>query len=308
MISDLKKKLVEKSESLGFVALGFAQARRLDREIEIYKERLASGYFADMKYLGKYLEKRADPRNLLPKAKTVIVAAAPYNFDLPDEIDPEDFSGKVSRYALGIDYHKVLPPKLEKIATEIPNAKSRIFVDTGLVLEKVWAERAGIGFIGKNSCLINPVYGSHLFLGIILTEAEIKPDAPIENLCGDCEACLTACPTGALVDPGVLDSRKCLSYWTIEAKAKAEIPNEIARNSKEFVFGCDVCQRVCPINRKAKKASMSEFLPKRKSIYLSESYVESLSNEEFNKTFAGSPISRPKRAGILRNFRALKIE
>ncbi len=306
MISDVKRKLVEKAESLGFAALGFAQARRLDREIEIYKERLAAGYFADMKYLEKHLEKRADPRNLLPEAKTVIAAAAPYNFDLSDESKPKEFSGKISRYALGIDYHEILPPKLEEIASDIPNAKSKIFVDTGPVLEKVWAERAGIGFIGKNSCLINPIYGSHLFLGIILTEAEIEPDRPFENLCGDCETCLKACPTGALVGPGVLDSRKCLSYWTIEAKARIEMPKDIARNAKEFIFGCDVCQRVCPINRKAKTASISDFLPQRESIYLSESYVESLSNEEFNKTFAHSPISRPKRAGILRNFRALK--
>ncbi|GBD07640.1 Epoxyqueuosine reductase [bacterium HR21] len=297
---------------LGFCEVGIARAEPLHEEFGRYLAWLERGYHGAMAYLERNLDRRADVRAILPGAQSVVVVA--YNYYVPAgyeafEREPHRY-GKISRYAWGEDYHEVLRPKLEALALVIsrivPGAESRIAVDTSPVLEKAWAVRAGIGWQGKHTNIISRRYGSWLFLGVVITTAELEPDTPMKDYCGSCTACLRACPTGALVEPYVLDARRCLSYWTIETKPEMPIPTEIAERMEGWIFGCDICQEVCPWNRFQKPSQDSAFAPRQGETCLELDTLLAMTPEEFRQRFRRSPLKRPKYAGLRRNAHAWK--
>jgi epoxyqueuosine reductase len=302
-LSDLKQNITQKAKEIGFAEIGFARADILDKEMKFYYDWLDQGYHATMSWLERNNHKRENPSEILENAKTVIVTATNYN---TDHLHPNsENSGKISRYAWGDDYHDVILPKLRELSSYIkeivPNANSREYVDTGSILEKVWAEKAGIGWQGKNSLILNKKLGSWIFLGIIITDLEIDPDEEIGNFCGKCDACITSCPTGAIVAPKVVDSNKCISFWTIEAKPDVEIPDEIGKNLNGWVYGCDICQDVCPWNGKKKYTEDMHYQPRENEIELSLDRIKDMTQEEFSKRFKKSPIKRTKLAGLKRN-------
>ncbi|MBC8145417.1 MAG: tRNA epoxyqueuosine(34) reductase QueG, partial [bacterium] len=250
--------------SLGFDAVGFAAAERLDEEGVHLEDWLARGYQGSMQWLARNTDRRIDVREILPSARSVIVVAR--NYYTPHEHSNAADAAKISRYAWGRDYHKVLPRKLRLIEEHIrasePGAETRSYVDTGPVLEKQWAVRAGIGWMGKHSNVITRDLGSWVFLGVIITSLELDCDNPIADYCGTCTLCIDACPTGAIVEPYVVDGSSCISYITIEQKPKLEIDAALGEQLKNWVFGCDICQDVCPWNRFEKPTDESDFAPR----------------------------------------------
>jgi epoxyqueuosine reductase len=299
--------LKEYARALGFCEVGVARAEPLEPEFGRYLEWIRRGYHGLMAYMERNLERRADVRELLPGARSVVVVAA--NYYVPArhdayEREPHRY-GKISRYAWGDDYHEVLLPRLRRLAESIaelfPGAESRVYVDTGPVMEKAWAVRAGIGWQGKHTNIISRRYGSWLFLGVVITTAELEPDEPMRDYCGTCTACLQACPTGALVEPYVLDARRCLSYWTIETKPEVDIPAEIAQRMEGWIFGCDICQEVCPWNRFQTPSQEPAFAPRYGQTCLDLEELLAMSPEDFRQRFRHSPLKRPKYAGIRRN-------
>ena len=302
----LKQEIVNKAKSLGFCLTGFAVADPMPEEAAKYAQWLDSGNQADMAYLEKYLDKREDISGLLPGARTVIVCAMSYHTGIKHPENPgQSGLGKISSYAWGDDYHDVIKSKLYELISTLselsPKSESRVFVDTGPVLEKSWAERAGLGIKGKNSLLLNKEYGSSLFLGIIITTALITPDEEAASLCGTCTACIDACPTNALNSRGILDARRCIAYWTVETKPATEIPKDIAENMNDYLFGCDICRNVCPYNEKAKISDRPEFLPRSGETCLNLNTIKEMSQAEFSERFRKSPIKRLKLAGLKRN-------
>ncbi len=265
---------------------------------------LEKGFHGAMAYMERGKEKRGDLRLILPDVKSVIVAGISYF--VPDERLPSATrpTGKVARYAWGMDYHEALLRKLGALLDYLRAllgdwVKGKAYVDTGPILERDAAVRAGLGWIGKNTCLINPQLGSYLFLGELLVNVALAPDDPFErNHCGKCQRCLLACPTGAFVAPYQLDARKCISYLTIELRGS--IPRELRPLIGTWVFGCDICQEVCPWNRKAKPTEEEAFKP---CPWSAPELLEllALSEEEFRQRFKGSPLKRAKRSGLVRN-------
>ncbi len=267
------------------------------------KEWLSRGMHGSMHWMARDPERRADPRRVLVDARSVVMVALNYYTDY--SVAKEGDLAAVSRYAWGSEYHAVIGERLEALAQRfnrwIPGHNSRWYVDTGPVLEKAWAEHAGIGWIGKHTNLISQNRGSWLFLGALLVDFPLTPASPHANRCGTCERCIGACPTGAIVAPYVLDARRCISYLTIENRAA--IPEEFRRQMGNRVFGCDDCQDVCPWNRFARPTSLSaQFSPREglRTVRLDE--LIGLSDEEFKERFRGSPILRAKRAGFARNI------
>ncbi|MES2765944.1 MAG: tRNA epoxyqueuosine(34) reductase QueG [Bacteroidota bacterium] len=307
-IRTITTQLKEAALQLGFSAVGIARADVMSEETELFKTWLDRGYHGAMGYMERNLEKREDVRNILPGAKSVIVVA--YNYFTKHHENVVKDEGKIARYAWGDDYHEVIPPKLEELSnilkTLSPGAETKFYTDTGAILEKQWARRAGIGWQGKNGNILNREIGSWFFLGVIITTTELEPDSPQPDMCGTCVACLKACPTQAIVEPRVVDATKCISYWTIEAKPDVEIPQEIAQNLNGWVFGCDICQEVCPWNRFEKPASEEKFQPRNNETTLSFKRIEEFVQEDFSARFKKSPLKRTKMAGLKRNARALK--
>ncbi|MBS1536966.1 MAG: tRNA epoxyqueuosine(34) reductase QueG [Bacteroidetes bacterium] len=292
--------------NLGFSSVGIAHAEILTDEMERYHQWLNLGYYGTMNYLERNLDRREDIRLVLPNAQSVIVVAQ--NYYTPNHHQPEAI-GKVSRYAWGDDYHDVLPPKLREIAIEVerlfPESSTKVYTDTGHLLEKAWAVRAGIGWQGKHSNIISRIHGSWFFIGIIITTARLNYDSPIEDFCGTCTACIDACPTKAIVQPYVVDGSKCLSFWTIETKPDIEFPLEINSNMDGWIFGCDECQNVCPWNRFSVPTSESRFEPRNEELTLSLENIQELTQDEFSTRFRNSPIKRTKLLGLKRNAREL---
>lgn len=247
------------AKELGFSVCGFAHAEPLSFEAKSFLEWIENGWHGQMQYLARNIEKRIDPTKVVPNAKTVIVVGASYwisKWSLAEMILPN--SGRVARYARFKDYHKVLKERLYELEKYLllywPTKHSKVYVDTGPILERAWAARAGIGFIGKNTNLVNLDYGQWLLLGVIITEVEIEPDSSIKNYCGRCSKCIDACPTSAIVEPYKLDARRCISYLTIENKG--HIPIKLRSQFKGAFFGCDRCLEVCPWNQKAQSAGL----------------------------------------------------
>ena len=298
---------------LGIDAVGFCGVEP-GHERERLTEWLARGYHGSMEWLARDPARRADPRRSLPAARTALVAAVGYDSPAPRTRERAPASagaaaspaptGWISRYAWGDDYHNWLTRRLRKLARRIDEhaglpLAGKLYVDAGPVMEKPLAERAGLGWIGKNACLISPALGSFVFLGVILLAIELPPDEPGVDRCGTCRACLDVCPTAAFPEPYVLDARRCISYLTIEHRG--EIPAELAAGLGEHVFGCDLCQDVCPWNRRSPKSSDPHVQPRPGNESPDLDELLALDEAAFAARFAGSPIKRTKLAGLRRN-------
>lgn len=291
----------------GFDLCGVAAVREY-ADLERFPEWIAKGYAGEMHYLAKRNEAgelaRASLRNAAPWAKSVIVCAINYNTPHPKSTEVHDPThGWISRYAWSQeDYHESVLRRLREVETALKNeqeCRTWAYVDTGPLVERVYAKYAGVGWQGKNTCIINQQVGSWMFLGTILTSLELQPDVAAPDRCGTCTACIDACPTNAFVGPYEMDATKCIAYLTIEKRG--EIPEELREGIGRHVFGCDICQDVCPWNRKSPASSVAEFQPRERLVNPALEWLAELSVEEFRERFRGSPIKRAKYAGVRRN-------
>ncbi len=305
MTSSLTHRIKLKALELGLSKVGITKLELLDEEGKHLREWLARGYHASMQWMERDAEKRADVIKVLPNAKSVICVALNYFTSSQQSNNPA--LGKISRYAWGEDYHLVLTNRLEKlyefIKSEIPGVEGKIYVDTGPVMEKAWAVRAGIGWIGKHTNVITQKFGSWAFLGEILLDAELEYDLPALDHCGTCTACIDACPTHAIVQPYVLDANKCISYLTIEHRG--DLPNMLTSKFGNWIYGCDICQDVCPWNRFQKETEEPAFQPREENIAPKLTELAEMSREEFSRRFRRSPIKRTKHSGLVRNVKAV---
>jgi epoxyqueuosine reductase len=322
--------IVEQARSLGFDLCGVVRSKEFP-ELENTAEWLARGYAGEMKYL--HDSRRQDPRSAMPALRSVIVCLVNYNTERPLSTDAAlsgqdgEARGWISRYAWGDDYHDLLLERLEaligRLRERVPDSfEARAYVDTGPIQERVAAKYAGLGWLGKNTLLLNQTLGSYFFLGVILTTLHLEPtlgatQMPPADLCGNCTRCLDACPTQAFVEPYVMDARKCIAYLTIELRGS--IPEELREPIGNHVFGCDICQDVCPWNRRAPVSPLEQFQPRMlRSREESQSEVRadaqsdslfhprlesllSLSEADFRELFRGSPVKRSKWRGLVRN-------
>ena len=289
-------------QQLGFSFVGIAKVRRLEDEGRRLEAWLNKGYHGEMSYMANHFEKRIDPGQLVPGAKSVISLL--YNYYTEEEqADPS--APKLSKYAYGKDYHLVIKDKLkallEGIRTEIGAVEGRCFVDSAPVLERDWAKYAGLGWTGKNTLLIHPKAGSYFFLAELILDLELEADVPMRDYCGTCTRCIDACPTEAISPAGYLvDGSKCISYLTIELKD--EIPDEFSGKLKNWMFGCDICQQVCPWNRFSKKHTEPAFEPEENLMQMSRQEWVEITQEVFQKIFKGSAVKRTKFSGLRRNI------
>lgn len=296
-----------KARELGFELVGIVPATPLHAEQERLREWLARGYHGDMSWMARDPEKRTDPLKIFPAARSVIAVAI--NYYTPEQHSSSPETGKVSRYAWGDDYHDVIGNKLRDllswIQVHIPTATGKVCVDIQPMMDKAWAVRAGLGWIGKHTNLITTELGSWVFIGELITNLDLEYDQEIiEDHCGTCTLCLEACPTGAIVEPYVVDSNKCISYATIELRAP-EIPNPIAEHLEGWFYGCDICQDVCPWNRFAATTSEASFAPRPGNVNADLSAVSELTTGDYAERFRGSAMKRAKLNGLQRNARAL---
>lgn len=260
-----------------------------------------------MAWIEREPEKRTDPRMIFPDARSVISVAV--NYYTPQQHGDDFASGKISRYAWGDDYHDVVKEKLrvllDWIVAEEPTAAGKICVDTSPVLEKAWAARAGFGWLGKHSNIITKEYGSWVFLGEILLNLDLEYDEPMADHCGSCTACIDACPTDAIVEPYVVDSNKCISYATIELRSE-ELPENISAKLNGWIYGCDICQDVCPWNRFEQPTDEKRFSPRHGETALALGVVESFTPETYAERFRKSAMKRTKITGLKRNAMSLR--
>jgi epoxyqueuosine reductase len=307
-MKDVKSIVKRAAVEAGFDLSGVASAMGA-RELEYFPHWIAAGHAGDMKYMEARDEqgelKRASLARVAPWARSVIVCAINYNVDQPYSTEVKNPSrGWISRYAWGReDYHEAVLRRLKQVEASLQEAaegvQTRSYVDTGPIVERVFAKYAGVGWIGKNTCVINQHKGSWLFLGVILASVELEPDVPAPDRCGTCTRCIQACPTDALLGPYVLDSKRCISYLTIEKRGA--ISEELRAGMGQQVFGCDICQDVCPWNRKAPHSGLPEFAPREELVNPALDWLAEMSAEEFRASFRGSPIRRAKHAGMRRN-------
>ena len=312
-IGDLKAVIKRAAEQAGFELSGIAPAADAP-DLEHFPPWVASGHAGEMKYMEARDDqgglKRASLAHVAPWARSVIVCAINYNTDQPYSTQRQDSSrGWISRYAWACeDYHDAVLRRVKEVEAALRKAVSadsqanlvtRSYVDTGPIVERVYAKYAGVGWVGKNTCIINQKKGSWLFLGVILTSLELEPDLPAPDRCGTCTRCIDACPTDAILAPYQLDSNKCISYLTIEKRGS--IPEDMRAGMGRHVFGCDICQDVCPWNRQAPATTAPEFQPRIGLVNPALAWLAEMSVEEFRETFRGSPIRRTKRAGLRRN-------
>lgn len=307
-MKELSAKIKAISEELGFAKCGIVPADRLDAEAVRLKDWLGRGYHGEMQWMDRPEQDRADPRTVMPDARSVIVLAT--NYFTPHEHSDEPNSGKISRYAWGDDYHDVVREKtrllLDRVRLKAPDVTGRVCVDTAPMMEKAWAVRAGLGWIGKHANLITKEVGSWVFLSELLLNVELEYDREIvEDHCGTCTACLDACPTSAIVEPYVVDSRKCISYATIELRGET-LPANVAENLNGWIYGCDICQDVCPWNRFEKPVDDPRFAPRNGETSLSLGTIDRMEHQEYAERFRGSAMKRTKLAGLRRNAKHLQ--
>ncbi len=304
--TELTYKIKEEAIRLGFNDCGIAQARFLKEEQAHLQAWLDAEYNADMEYMKRNFDKRLDPRLLVDNAKSVIVVALNY---YPEKLQEKQLP-QIAKYAYGKDYHKVIKNKLfllldfvKNISDEKP-INARCFTDSAPVLERKWAKEAGLGRIGKNTTLVHPKYGSFILIGEIILDLELEYDNPVEYDCGTCTRCIQACPTGALSEPKKIDARKCISYHTIENQGK--IPEDVAYNISNCLFGCDICINVCPGNIMLEPTKEAEFTPIEGLLDMTKEDWESLTEEEFNSRFKDSPIARAGYQKIMETLKLMK--
>jgi epoxyqueuosine reductase len=321
--------LQQRARALGFSLCGVVRAESFP-ELEQMREWLERGYAGEMGYLSD--PRRNDPRSAMDGIRSVIVCGLNYNTDRPRSTDTAakphgaEPRGWISRYAWGRDYHEVVREKLEALRGSLHQEisepfESRVYVDTGPLSERVLAKHAGLGWIGKNTLLLNQQLGSFFFLGVILTTFDFEPslgtrDLPAPDMCGSCRRCIDACPTQALVEPYVMDARRCISYLTIELRGT--VPEDLREGMGAHVFGCDICQDVCPWNRRAPYTNVADFLPRRLSASAPQDPADmdtagdslllprltrlaAMTEAEFREAFRGSPVKRAKWRGLVRN-------
>ena len=297
--------VIQKAKALGFDPVGFAKADILNKESNQLKDWLEKKYQSGMDYMSKNFDKRKDVRQILPEAKSIISLGL--NYYSPDSYSNEETKGKVSRYAWGKDYHLVIWAMLDELEEELkkvdPTFESISYVDTGPVMDKTWAILAGLGWLGKHTNVINREIGSWFFIANIITNYEFDYSEQIPDFCGTCTACIDACPTNAIVQEYVVDANKCISYLTIENKE--EISSEFNGKFDNWLFGCDICQDVCPWNQKFPVETLiNDFYPQNKELNLNE--VFEMKEAEFKERFQSSPIRRAKLSGLIRNAAFLK--
>jgi epoxyqueuosine reductase len=300
--SGLAERVREVAREAGFDLVGIAGAAA-PPELAFFAEWVERGHAGEMAYLTSQVAKRSDLRLAFPWARSVICVGLQYDTPHPYSTAAPPERGWISRYAWGDDYHDVMKAMLERVVErlrgEIPSFEARTYVDTGPIVERAWAAAAGLGAWGKNTCLLHPEHGSWFFLGEIVTDLELSPDGPRADMCWSCTACLEACPTGALPAPYVLDATRCLSYLTIELKGP--IPEAQREGVGRHVFGCDICQDVCPWNRKRRQHGGDPFEPRPDSVGPDLAGLAALDDEAFRDRFRRSPVKRAKRRGLLRN-------
>jgi epoxyqueuosine reductase len=308
-LSSLKSKYTQqiKSEAtrLGFSFCGIAKAAFLEEEAPRLEKWLNQNMHGNMQYMENYFDKRLDPTKLVEGSKSVI--SLMYNY-FPEKEQRED-TYKISKYAYGQDYHSIIKKKLKEfvnfIHEEIGEVNAEIFVDSAPVLDRAWAKKSGLGWIGKNAMLIHPKNGSFFFLAEIILDLELEYDNSIKDYCGTCTACIDACPTEAILPGKVVDGSKCISYFTIELKDEI-IPNEVKGKFNDWMFGCDICQDVCPWNRFSKPHNEPLFNPNEKLLNYSKNEWIELTQEIYQEIFKKSPIKRTKFNGVKRNIDFLK--
>lgn len=301
------ERIISEARRIGFEKAGIVRASALADERGRLEEWLGRGFHGDMAWMARDPAMRSDPRLLFPPARSVVVVAL--NYYTPHEHSDEPGTGKVSRYAWGDDYHDIMRTKLRQLAEFVRSidetAETRICVDTAPIMDKAWAVRAGLGWLGKHSNVITAEVGSWIFIGEILVSLELDEiSEPVQDHCGTCTACLDACPTGAIVEPYVVDSTRCLSYTTIEFRAP-ELSDELSKHLNGWLYGCDICQDVCPWNRFQKPTGEAGFEPRPGNVSADLGKILSLSPTEYAQRFQKSAMKRTKLSGLQRNARAL---
>jgi len=313
MQDNLKSKYTQlikaKAISLGFESVGIAKARFLEEEASNLEQWLKSGYQGEMSYLANNFDKRLDPTKLVEGAKSVISLS--YNYFPDEEKTQRDDSYKIARYAYGQDYHYVVKDKvkelLEYIREEIGEVGGRAFTDSAPVMERAWAEQSGLGWRGKNSLLLQRNKGSYFFLAELIIDLDLEYDYPFStDHCGTCTKCIDACPTNAIIDEKTVDGSKCISYFTIELKGA--ISNSLKDSFEDWMFGCDICQEVCPWNRFSKPHKESQFEPDSRLLNYDKSQWREITQEVFSEIFKKSAVKRTKFTGLIRNISFLQEE
>ena len=297
--------LKQKALELGFMSVGVSKAEELTEEAPRLERWLKEGMHGEMKYMEGHFEKRLDPRKLVPGTKSVVSLL--FNYHHP-EINTRDAEFKISQYAVGTDYHFVLKRKLKELLKmmkeEWGDVDGRVFVDSAPVLERVWAAKSGLGWIGKNSLLLSKKKGSYFFTSEMMLDIEFEYDTPVADHCGSCTSCIDACPTGAIIQPYVVDGSKCISYFTIELKGA--IPEPMAGKFDDWMFGCDVCQEVCPWNRHSTPTTEPEFNPAEGLLEMTKSDWIDLTEDVFRDYFKSSPVMRTGFEGLKRNIKFIQ--
>lgn len=292
------------AKRLGFISCGISRAEFLEDEAPRLEKWLKMNMHGEMKYMENYFEKRLDPTKLVDDAKSII--SLTYNY-YPEDLQNKE-APKVSKYAYGIDYHYVIKEKLNFFLTfikdKIGDVHGRAFVDSAPILEKAWASKSGIGWVGKNSNLITKQVGSFYFLAELIVDLELDYDGIESDHCGECTACIDSCPTQAIVEPYVVDGSRCISYFTIELKEN--IPNEFKEKFEDWVFGCDICQDVCPWNKFSKPHKEPLFQPTSEFMKMSRDEWNEITEETFNKIFKNSAVKRTGYKGLMRNLNFIK--
>ncbi len=296
--------LKEKASELGFFYCGISKADFLQEEAPRLEQWLREGRNGKMAYMENHFDKRLDPRLLVDNARSVVSLLL--NYYNPEKQAPG--APKLSQYAYGRDYHDVIRDKLkellEALRKEAGDVGGRVFVDSAPVMDKAWAKKSGLGWVGKNTNLIHPKHGSFFFIAELILDIELEPDGPIKDYCGTCTRCLDACPTDALYAPYRIDASRCISYLTIELKDEL-IPQAFGKQMENWMFGCDICQDVCPWNRFSQRHQVPEFEPHEKLLNMTKSDWEDLTEDVFRELFRHSAVKRTKYKGLKRNIRFL---
>lgn len=304
---ELTNLIKQRALAEGFEKVGIVRAQTLEEAGYRLNDWLARGYHGSMTWMAREPQSRTDPRKIFPGARSVVVVAK--NYYTPSKHSDDFATGKVSRYAWGDDYHEVIGSRLNTlltwIKTEMPESEGKICVDIQPMMDKAWAVRAGLGWIGKHTNLITPEYGSWVFIGELILNLDLEYDGPdVEDHCGTCTLCVDSCPTQAITEPYVVDSTKCISYATIELR-DSELPPAVAENLEGWLYGCDICQDVCPWNRFEQVTDDARFQPREGNVNIGLTEVLDWSPESYATRFRGNAMKRAKLSGLQRNARAL---